>query len=99
MRYEDLSFNMRNEEGLEVICDITTVIPNPINTEEPYVKYTDYMLDENDEFRVMYGKIISENGEDKLLKIENKEEIAKIEELSKDEVVQYVNEQVQENIS
>ena len=50
MKYEDLSFEMKNKEGLDVTCDITAVIPNPDNSEEPYVKYTDYMLDEDDNF-------------------------------------------------
>ena len=99
MKYEDLSFEMKNKEGLDVTCDITAVIPNPDNSEEPYVKYTDYMLDEDDNFIDQYGKVIEENGEYKLVTIEDKELINKIEELSKDAVVDYVNKQVQDSLS
>lgn len=99
MKYEDLSFDMVNNEGIEVTCDITSVIPNLENNDEPYVTYTDYMLDENDNFVTYYGKIISENGQPMLKQVNDKETIDKIIELSKDEVVKYVNEQVQDNLS
>ena len=99
MKYEDLSFDIINDEGLEVSCDITAVIPNLENSEEPYVMYTDYMLDENDNFKTYYGQIIEENNEPKLKRIKDQETINKIVELSKDEIVKYVNEQVQDNLS
>jgi hypothetical protein len=99
MKYEDLSFDIVNDEGLEVTCDITAVIPNPDNSEEPYVTYTDYMLDENDNFKTSYGQIITENNETKLKVIKDTETINKIIELSNDEIVKYVNEQVQDNLS
>lgn len=99
MKYEDLSFDIINDEGLEVTCDITAVVPNPDNQDEPFVMYTDYMLDEQDNFVTYYGQIIMENGESKLKAIKDQQTINKIIELSKDEVVKYVNDQVQENIS
>ena len=99
MKYEDLSFDILNDEGLEVTCDITAVIPNPESEEEPYVMFTDYMLDENDNFKTSYGQIISENGESKLKVIKDTETINRINELSEDEIVKYVNEQVQDNLS
>lgn len=99
MKYEDLSFDIINAEGLEVTCDITSVIPNPDNSSFPFVTYTDYMLDENDNFVTLYGQIIEENGEQKLKTINDQETINKIIELSKDEIVKYVNEQIQDNLS
>ena len=57
------------------------------------------MLDENDNFVTYYGQIIEENGQSKLKRIVDQETINKIIELSKDEVVSYVNEQVQDNLS
>ena len=98
MKYEDLSFDIINKDGIEVTCDITSVIPNPDNSEEPYVTYTDYMLDENDNFVTYYGQLIEENNEPLLKKIEDEETINKIIELSKDEIVSYVNTQIQENL-
>ena len=99
MKYEDLSFEMINDEGMEVICDITAVIPDPENSNEPYVTYTDYLLDENDNFKNYYGKVVVENGQPVLREIKDIETINKIIELSNDEVVKYVNDQIQENIS
>ncbi len=99
MKYEDLSFDIINKDGLEVTCDIKAVIPNPDNSEEPFVTFTDYTLDPNDNFVTYYGKIIEEDGQSKLLQIEDQETIDKINELSKDEVVKYVNDQIQDNLS
>jgi len=98
MKYEDLSFTTVNEDGIEVICDITMVIPNSTNSEEPYVKYTDYTLDNNDEFIEKYGKIMNIEG-DYILKTITEESI--IEEIKKeenDEIVKYVNKEVQDNL-
>ena len=75
MKYEDLSFDIINKDGLEVTCDITAVIPNPDSSEEPFVMFTDYTLDQNDNFVTYYGKIIEEEGQSKLLQIEDQETI------------------------
>ncbi len=99
MKYKDLSFNIINDNGLSTICDITAVIPNLENSNEPYVTYTDYMLDENDEFLTYYGQIIEENSEPKLRRIVDINEINKIKKIADDEIVKYVNEQVQDNLS
>ena len=98
MKYEDLSFDIINKEGMEVTCDITSVIPNPDNSNEPFVTFTDYMLDDNDNFVTYYGQLIEENNQPMLRQIENQETINKIIELSKDEMVNYVNTQIQENL-
>lgn len=98
MKYEDLSFDMVNKDGIEVTCDITCVIPNEENQEEPYVKFTDYTLDDNDEFVEQYGKIIDVEGDYILKVITDPNVINKIKTLEADEVVQYVNKEVQDNI-
>ena len=33
MKYEDLSFTMTNKDGIEMICDILAVVPNPEDKE------------------------------------------------------------------
>ena len=98
MKYEDLSFKITNKDGIETICDITSVVPNEENKEEPYVVFTDYMLDENDEFVMQYGKIIEIDGDYVLKKVEDESVISKIKEALKDDVVAYVNSQVQESL-
>ena len=62
MKYEDLSFEVVNDDGLEVECDILSIVPNEENKNEPFVVFTDYMLDENDEFVLQFGKVIEEDG-------------------------------------
>ena len=56
MKYEDLSFTVKYDNGEELINDITAVIPNPKNNEEPYVTFTDYTIDEKGEFNTYYSK-------------------------------------------
>lgn len=98
MKYEDLSFTVKNSEGNDVICDIVSVVPNNDNPDEPYVVFTDYMLDENDEFVMQYGKVIEVDGDFVLKTVEDSNVIEMIKEALTDDIVSYVNEQVQENI-
>ena len=99
MKYEDLSFDVVNDDGIEVQCDILSIIPNEENKNEPYVVFTDYMLDENDEFVLQFGKVIEEDGEYKLQKETDTNIIRKIREQLTDDIVSYVNKQVQDNIN
>ena len=98
MKYDDLSFTVKNAQGKEVVCDILSVVPNDKNENEPYVVFTDYMLDENDEFVMQYGKVIEVDGEFVLKSVNNNSVIEKIKEALTDDVVSYVNEQIQENL-
>lgn len=98
MKYEDLSFNITNKDGIEVTCDITYVIPNDEQPEEPYVIFTDYSLDENDEFIEQYGKIVEVDGDYVLKVITDENLIKKIQEAAEDEIVKYVNKEVQDNL-
>lgn len=97
MKYDDLSFTIKNKDGLEVICDILSVVPNE-DTNEPYVVFTDYMLDENNEFVLQYGKLVKINDDYVLKVIDDESVVASIKEKLQDEVVDYVNKQVQENL-
>ena len=99
MKYKDLSFDVVNDDGIEVQCDILSIVPNKENKNEPYVVFTDYMLDENDEFVLQFGKVIEEDGEYKLQKETDTNIIRKIREQLTDDIVSYVNKQVQDNIN
>lgn len=96
MKYEDLSFTIKDSKGEDVICDVKKVIPIE---EETYVVFTNYFLDENDEFIMYYGKVNEVNEEFQLEVITDETIINKIKEMENDEIVSYVNEQVQENLS
>ena len=98
MKYEDLSFTIKNDAGEDVICDIISVVPNEDKQDEPYVVFTDYMLDSNDEFVMQYGKVIEVDGEFVLKTINDENVVNKIKEALSDDIVSYVNDQIQENI-
>lgn len=94
MKYEDLSFDVLDDNGNTVKCDILSVVPNEENKDETYVVFTDYMLDENDEFILQYGKVIENNGEYSLETINDPKIIDLIKDSLNDEIVKYVNNQV-----
>ena len=97
MKYEDLSFTLKNKDGLDVICDIVSVVPDE-ETEETYVVFTDYLLDENNEFIMQYGKLVKIDDEYVLKVIDDENVIKMIKEKLQDEIVDYVNKSVQENL-
>ena len=99
MKYEDLSFEVLNDDGIEVECDILSIVPNENNQNEPFVVFTDYMLDEDDEFVLQFGKVVEENGKYLLERVNDKDTIMKIREQLTDDIVSYVNKQVQDNLN
>lgn len=99
MKYDDLSFTIKNKDGLDVICDITSVVPNEENEQEPYVVFTDYMMDEDNKFVYQYGKVVNVDGDYILKVIDDENVVNKIKDQLKDEIVDYVNTQIQENMN
>lgn len=97
MKYEDLSFTIKNKEGLDVICDIVSIVPND-DGDEPYVVFTDYLMDENDEFIMQYGKLVKVDDDYVLKVVDDEKVIELIKEKLQDEIVDYVNKSVQENL-
>ena len=98
MNYDDLSFTVKDANGNDVVCDIVSIVPNDENSKEPYIVFTDYMLDENDEFQLQYGKVVDSNGIYILDVVTDPVIIDKIKDGLTDEIVTYVNEQIQENM-
>ncbi len=96
INYKDLSFDIKDFKGGTLTCDILSVVPNEENKNEPFIVFTDYLLDENDEFILHFGKIMEKNGEYQLLGIEDRETIQKIQEQLKDDTVSRVNKQFQD---
>ena len=98
MNKKDLSFITKDKNGVEVINDILMVIPNEKIKNEPYVIYTNYELDENDEFINYYAILKKENDSyylDTNISDEEKDYILK---MKKDEIVSSVNQIIGENI-
>lgn len=99
MKYEDLSFNIIYENGEELINDITAVVVNENNEDEPYVTFTDYTLQDDGEFNTYYGKLIKKNDEYILNRNLTYEEIGYIKRNLNEEVTKYVNDTIQDNLS
>ena len=98
MKYEDLSFTLKDDNGEDITCDILSVVPNEANLDEPYVVFTDYMLDEDDEFVLEYGKIVKDGEDFNLVRVSDPKEIDIIKDGLKDDITAYVNKAVQENL-
>ncbi|MBQ6135163.1 MAG: hypothetical protein IJI60_02475 [Bacilli bacterium] len=96
IKNKDLSFDIKTQDGEEMTCDILSVVPNEENKNEPYIVFTDYLLDENDEFILHFGKIMERDGEYQLLGIEDIKTIQRIKEQLSDEIVSRVNKQFQD---
>ena len=99
MKYEDLSFTTVDENGIEMINDVTTIIPNKNNSSEPYVIFTDYTLDLNDEFVKKYGRLIYSDDSFFIETNLSDMEINYIKNMSEDEIVKYVNNAVEESLN
>ena len=98
MDVKDLSFDVINEDGVELTCDVLSVVPNEDNADEPYVVFTDYLLDDNDEFSLQFGKLIKNNEEYQLQRVEDSNVISKIRDQLTDDIVKYVNNGVLDNL-
>lgn len=66
---EDYSFTVMDENGLETICDTLSVVN--IEGENPLIIYTDYSLDKDNKFNLYVSKMIKENDNFKLEKIDD----------------------------
>ena len=99
MKYEDLSFTIKYDNGEELINDITAVVPNKDSKEEPYVTFTDYTMDENDEFNTYYGKLVKNDENYSLNTSLTEEEIRYIKANLEEEITKYVNDTIQDNLT
>lgn len=98
MKYENMSFKAEDEDGNLITYDILSVVPNEEDEESPYVIFTDYMLEDDDDFIMQYGKIIKQGDDFAVQPIFDKLLIDRIKVESQDVVTNYVNNQVQSNI-
>ncbi len=99
MKYEDLSFTIKYDNGEELINDVTAVIPNKTNPEEPYVTFTDYTLDAYGDFNTFYGKLIQDKDGYHLSTTLTKEEVKYIKINAEEEITKYVNDTIQDNLT
>lgn len=98
MKYDDLNFTI-SSGATNLKYDVIAVVPNDDCLKEPYIVFTDYILDDNDDFILYYGKLINYNGATIIKKITNSKEKSYIKERMKnDEDVIKVNRSVRDSM-
>ena len=75
---QEYSFTVINKEGIEVTCDVVSMIAD--KDSRIYLLYTDYLLNDNGEFRLLASELVQNNDDYILKDIENED---KLEELVK----------------
>lgn len=79
-KLEDLSFTIVNDQGLEVKCDVLSLV-TPAEGEEffdPYVLYTDYTLDDQGRSNIYVAQIHPSGDDYELIPVENYDDIESI---------------------
>ena len=75
---QEYCFTVINKEGIEVTCDVVSMIAD--KDSRIYLLYTDYLLDEKGDFRLLASELVQKNDDYILQDIENED---KLEELIK----------------
>ena len=71
-RDEEYNFTVIDDNGNEVICDVISLLKDE-KTEEIFVLYTDYTLNEKNQFNTYLSQLLEKKGEYPLKSIDNKE--------------------------
>lgn len=79
---EEYSFTVINKEGLEVTCDVVSMITD--DDSRIYLLYTDYLLDDNGNFRLLASELVQKKNDFILQDIENKEKLDELVRSAKD---------------
>lgn len=58
---EDFSFTVINKEGIEVRCDVFSMITD--QDSKIYLLYTDYLLDDNGKFRLLASELVQKKND------------------------------------
>jgi uncharacterized protein YrzB (UPF0473 family) len=82
MNEEEYSFTIINKEGLEVTCDVLSIISD--DDSRVYLLYTDYILDDNGNFRVLASELVQDKDQFTLEDIKDEEKLKALLESSKD---------------
>jgi len=70
---EEYSFTVINKEGMEVTCDVLSMITD--KDSRIYLLYTDYLLDDNGNFRLLASELVQKKEGFLLQDIEDKEKL------------------------
>ena len=81
-REEEYNFTIVDDNGNEVICDVISVLHDEKNN-EVFVVYTDYTLNENNQFNTYLSQMIEKNGEYTLKGVSSKNKYESLMETAK----------------
>ena len=70
---EEYSFTVINKEGIEVVCDVISMIAD--KDSKIYLLYTDYLLDDKGNFRLLASELVQKKDDYILQDIENQEKL------------------------
>lgn len=73
---EEYSFTVTNKEGMEVTCDVISMITD--KDSKIYLLYTDYLLDDNGNFRLLASELVQKKNDFVLQDIEDKEKLTEL---------------------
>lgn len=79
---EEYSFTIINKEGIEVTCDVLSMITDRDN--KIYLLYTDYLLDNKGNFRLLASELVQKKNDFILQDIEDKEKLNELVRSAKD---------------
>lgn len=78
---DDYSFTIINEQGMEVKCDVISVVSDN-ETSQVYIVYTDYLLTKTNKFRILISELTEVNGEYTLKDINDSRKLEEIKNTS-----------------
>ena len=88
MSENDFSFEIINDDGMQVKCDTLLLITPEIGEnidEDTYIIYTDYTMDDKNNFNVFISKLVKSGDDFKLEKAADYEKYTRLVEAMKNE--------------
>lgn len=73
---EEYSFTVINKEGMEVTCDVISMITDADS--KIYLLYTDYLLDERGNFRLLASELVQKKEDFILQDIEDQKKLTEL---------------------
>lgn len=80
-KQQDYSFTVINKEGIEVKCDVLSMISD--KDSRIYLLYTDYLLNEKGDFRVLASELVQKKNDYILKDIDDTEKLEELVRSSK----------------
>ena len=81
MNNEGYNFTVINKEGMEVTCDVISMVADADS--KIYLLYTDYLLDDKGNFRLLASELVEKNKDFILQDIKDKKKLKEIIDSSK----------------